>query len=350
MVMSEAAEKFHRTQDVQEAVRKRLGRDPEPWAWGQAEELEFVEDARIEGPNSESFDSLLTHIRAFEGRPAGVGSDRRRGLARLELPPDRRTTAIVEIQAAEAGRLDAVKELRTEVLRGKLINPEELVAWLQQRGHDRDQATLRRSEYVEPDGTVVPPCQAFPKTTEPVSLRFALYTTKGPARGSVYIRVDSDLGRLKQVALELTSAYGWKEEYAVPFIVCGAVPPASRAMCEVSYVNHHNTGLFYAQRVEIVCHPSTRPDVVANLYARARKSIGQRYRKLSDKHIELAVFVAQRNDGKRWATVWDDWIDTHPEFDHPQDLSNFTRDCHQAYRRVMENRLLWAGGRSGAKS
>ena len=79
-------------------------------------------------------------------------------------------------------------------------------------------------------------------------------------------------------------------------------------------------------------------------------SLGQRFRRLSAKHVGLAVFVAERNDGRSWKKVRAEWIATHTELSHPQDLSNFTRDCRQAYRRVMGRNLRWAGGRTRTES
>lgn len=337
---------FRSDEDVLDAISKRLRRAPSDWVWDFVKKTGWVEGALEEGPDSEPFDYLLARVRGLEAAPTGQGAGRGQGQSR-ELPPDLTTSAIVRIQAAEAARLDSVVQFRRTVLRGKLIKPKRLERWLRRRedGDGTDQAAGLGSEGVEPDGGIAATEPAPSQTARRIRLKYVLNAPPVQTWGAVWFNKNSDLRRLHRVVSELRNMYGWKGEYAVPFVLCRVIPPPFRGRCEVEYGGE----TLSARRIEIVVHPSTSPEVVTSLYTDARKGIGTRFRRIDDKNIELAVFVAERNDGRTWPMVRDEWIAAHPKFKHPEDMRNFTRDCRQAYRHVAGKDLRWIGGRTASR-
>jgi hypothetical protein len=71
--------------------------------------------------------------------------------------------------------------------------------------------------------------------------------------------------------------------------------------------------------------------------------LGRRYRAMSEKHIQLALFSAQHKD-KRATEQMREWNHTFGKWKY-KELSNFSRDCE-----VAKRRLLAGGGYTTAQN
>jgi hypothetical protein len=90
-----------------------------------------------------------------------------------------------------------------------------------------------------------------------------------------------------------------------------------------------------------------RAEEVLKLYKWARASLSTQARSLSELHARLAVFAAERNDGRAWYLVFAEWNEVHGDHSYSE-LSNFTRDSRKAYERITGAPLDWKRRRGSA--
>ena len=154
------------------------------------------------------------------------------------------------------------------------------------------------------------------------------------------VSADSQLGRLKFVASALSHRHLWPEAEAVGFILSGTAPSPFLGCVTVRHEPR-------TARVTIEVDPRVRADEVLRLYKWARDPETTKARSLSEVHAELAVFAAERNDGREWSRVLAEWNQTHPGSLYPEPR-NFIRDCRQAYERITGESLAWRRARGAA--
>lgn len=293
-----------------------------------------------------------------------------------------REQTLATLQAEEAGRNEAVQAFRHEVLGDRLLAWDTVETWLNTQ-HDqeprRDWLTngwipLRQVEgridaaidgdvetasaglyrLLEQDEVLPPTLTAADAVPMPVQVLIdakRVFEHLDIRALHCYVPVpNSDdervwravtgagvLERLRLVGEELALEYGWYEADAVCFILTGR-PPYITTISEVVHVDKRvPTRSHITLRVD----PTVLPSQVANYYRHVRKEVlrGQHYRKLSDKHLELARFAALRSQGEPSAQrmrAWNAYIaKKHPDWRKYNHVSNFTRDCAQARRRLL---------------
>ncbi|MDI3316579.1 MAG: hypothetical protein QJR14_02970 [Bacillota bacterium] len=139
---------------------------------------------------------------------------------------------------------------------------------------------------------------------------------------------------LEALANALAEAYGWSPFEAKLFVLTGEAPDLPRARV---------VGM-RGQRFIVEVDADVSPEELAGFWADIRHE--RRAPAMTAKSSELAVFIAQANDGRRWKAAMAEWTRLHPEWAAKR-LPNFIRDARYAYRRVMGRDLEWRGGKEG---
>lgn len=328
---------FKSADDVAQAYRRRFRREPDPAAWEKAVQWKWIADV-VDEPDE--LDSVLARIRELEGLRHSPRERIRE--TRKELPPDERANALAQIRAVEAARMPLVEAFRSECLQGRFLKPNQVQEWIEQREHEQGEPAryVKRWERANGDRVQLPNWRSygletrleFGDSSEGV---FLLYPG-----GSVQVSADSELGRLKFVAAALIHRYLWAEDEAVGFILSGTVP---RPFAGYTKIRHAPK----TPRITIEVDSRVRAEEVLKLYKWARASLSTQARSLSELHARLAVFAAQRNDGRAWNLVFAEWNEVHGDHSYSE-LSNFIRDSRKAYERITGATLDWKGRRGDA--
>jgi hypothetical protein len=329
---------FKTVEDVAREFRRRYRRDPDPEVWDFAAALRWIDDVIDDPAEADSVFDQIRRIEALGRRPRAAPREERK-----ELPPDRRAIALAQIRAIEAAGDPLVEAFRAECLRGRLLKPGRIKHWIEKRRNQQGEPARYVKRWERPSGARVKP----PPDLAPYGLKTKLEFGSSSSGvyllypdGSVQVSPDSTLGRLKFVASELCHRYLWPEEEAVDFILSGTVP---RPFSGRVTVRHHPR----TPRVTVEVDPRVRASEVLRLYKWARDPETIKARSLSEVHTELAVFAAERNDGRTWMRVLAEWNQTHPDSLYPE-LRNFIRDCRKAFERITGEPLVWSRARGAA--
>jgi len=319
-------------------LRTRLGRDPRP------EEVSLAESL-AEGRNPER--AATEAARLLRGLEAGLEAQeaprgRSEGPERT-VPGDHRHEALARILAADAAQAPEVQAFRREALRGRLLKPERVAAWLERQAKREGRPTVWARVPLDAEGRL-------PRKV-PAGTRAEVESLDSPtADGRVTSRAiaaGGTLARLKGLAGRLGREYGWREAYAVAFVVSGLVPPYPSARWRL----RPRLDIPALARIELDVSPRLPPARVAELYRRAREAgpggpdalglRGQRLRSVGEEAAELAVFVHRINDGRSWEEALKAWNAAHPEWRKPS-VPAFCRAAREAFERVVGARLEWA--------
>ena len=309
--------------------------------------IEFVLEADDEDDQREDIENLFREVLKLEElRRGGPPKRPPRQPRLLEIPPDARAVALARIHAAEAARLEPVERFREDVLEGQLLSSSEVPGWI--AGNLEEQAGQARlvRRWEELDGTPirVPDLSEYGfdfLTRSAVLRRFAARsrTVRLLCPGeSLEVRPDSVLGRLKFIAALLEERYSWLEPHSVEFVLAGTSPPPFQGRLVESRRGED-------PRILIEIAPRVTPKELAHLYRAMREPERRGVR--SERRIELAAFAAERNDGRRWKDAMEEWNRLYPDWRCEQ-LSNFRRDCREAYHRLTGGRKLGWRRRRGA--
>ena len=179
--------------------------------------------------------------------------------------------------------------------------------------------------------------QAVPSTWRLAErLCFHTYDPDETALGVVWVGVCGPLRFLYGTVRELMNALPWSHEAdAVEFILTGRAPVLPLA--RLSILPHRLPAL---SRLQLTVDPRLSPREVSGLYrdGRARFTAG-RDKPMQDKHIQLAVFCAQRLEtNEKWLALREEWNALYPDWAYTQDdppARRFARDARAAYKRVI---------------
>jgi hypothetical protein len=325
---------FRRDEDVHREVARRLGRQPSMQAWQKARARNRVGDVlQAESPEDqeETFGQLVAFLEDLEGMATAPRPPAREP---QPPPPDASAWAENEIRALEAAQLEDVAAFRRQVLRGRLVRPSRVHAWLKRQARADARATRTHG----------------PGTFGVLTV-FSSVEGKGLAvttiRGGV-------LDLLALLGPSLEERFGWEPAHAMAWVLTGETAPSPMLRGEVRWEGGLRLGVGDRLRRETLAeitlriHPRVRPVDVERFYSqvRARCLEGEpaRTRTVSPRRAELAVFAAKVNDGRSWEAAFAEWRRHHPEdyrsgFADP--LQTFARDCRQAYQRVTGRPLAW---------
>ena len=154
------------------------------------------------------------------------------------------------------------------------------------------------------------------------------------------------LGALKRCAMELERDFGWREDQAVRFIVTGFMQATPKLTGRMQL-----GGVYRATaRIVMDIDPRTSPDEVCRLYDRWRQTLAlpgllrgysypDRDRAMDDKHLALAVFVAENwRPDVEWSELHRMWNEQHPAWLFSDDVKdpdrNFANHARQAWSLV----------------
>jgi hypothetical protein len=164
---------------------------------------------------------------------------------------------------------------------------------------------------------------------------YLVYAKEGDDRDTgVLINAGGVLDRLRVLSERLASAYLWKPAQATIFILAGLSPLVASFTADPIT----REDLPVLSRVNLSIDPAMSPTEVAERYSALRQWLlnesKERQRDLSEKHAQLALFAARQPKQTTWARRMAQWNTVHPEWTYTE-VSNFSRDCLQAQRRLL---------------
>ena len=306
------------------------------WEW--VESRNFVSEAEATG----DLGPLIAEIRALHEhhRCAGQGSatqaEPSADPGELAMRASARAEALAAIFGADAGRRDDVVAFRRNALRGRLLKPERAGDWIRRRakrgtpvrhvrlpwppGPDDLRVLEERS-----DAGQVPPFSVFSPT-----LKYVAY--RNDRRFVASVVSTDELEPLRRLAESLAGLYGWEPATATEFVLAGRVPVVPPVWTERSL----DMGVPACSRIVMTVDPTVTPDEVKARFAAARKAMlgGKRMRRMSPKHLQLAIFAHGHREG-----TWEDrmmaWNAQAPEYSY-NSRQHFQRDATDALRRLIE--------------
>lgn len=250
----------------------------------------------------------------------------------VEVPGDARCKALSRILAIEAARREDVFGFRQEYLKGKLLEPDKVSAWVKAHGRKGVKAKAPK-----PRGTKQGQPFASPSPYQPH--RLYCFDARTETVLSAGLWPGSPLVELKAVTNGLCSLHNaWDEPYVTNFILDGVPPPIPLARIELK-----KNPLWPAEsRAFIIIDPITLPHLPIKILLEIRQEVlpkgSKRTKALSGKHLELAVVAEHKRGeaGRPWEDVVAEWNKEHPELAYRGESATmqFGRDARTAWTRV----------------
>jgi hypothetical protein len=219
------------------------------------------------------------------------------------------------LYALEAATRGDVEWFRHEVLGDQLLKPDAVEPWIRRQAEIDGRPTLYL-EVVLPEGVsikmrdrrlVAEP--GLPSGSTVVgghgeALAYAVPEDNWVRRiPTTYIGI---LDKLRVISESLEQHYHWQSGSGSTFVLTGQVPYVGRVRSTV----HGGQG-----RITLDIDASTvTPKDLARIYAKIVEELrpGLRIRAMSEKHLSLALFFAERPN-REWADRLQEWNKTHPD-------------------------------------
>ncbi|MEE8224597.1 MAG: hypothetical protein V3R42_02645 [candidate division NC10 bacterium] len=244
-----------------------------------------------------------------------------------------------------AGRHPPVIKFRRDALKNRLLPLEEVGAWIKKQER-RDGGPTRWVEIgLSPKEWVESSTKPYKITLQRMSgysyhAKLLEYWTPGDQFvRRVAVASSRVLDKLREIGKILADRYRWWPAEATIFILTGSTPRCP----SVRTTAHHATD--QPLRIVLDIDAATTPRMVADAYRGARKAVFEgrkqrRPRALSEKHLQLAVFLGECPEGESWRDrrkAWNGMVKKAWRY-RPEQIRNFQRDVRQA-----SDRLLAAG-------
>lgn len=340
---------------VRRELERALGSRVEEPEWERLVRDRWIYDV-LKG--DETTLSVVDHIRdqrATWGRPGPVQEPKlamrpREARVRPSCAPATRGEIVSELLAQEAARDPLVGAFRASVLGDSLMRQDEVEDWIARQAKLQGPPTTYLDRVPVPSGSqiavdreaggigVSPPIEIG--TTRPVPARVSTRRLEYGAIGSgqwvrrVPVAATGPLAELKSVSEHLAEQFGWQEAQASVFVLTGDIPVVYPMRARVRHLSPYTA----ASRIELSVDPAITPRELANYYRMLRSTLlGRRHRTLSEKHLRLAAFVANRPAGDTWGDTMRAWNVVHagrPKWPY-QHASNFQRDAMRAQQRLL---------------
>jgi hypothetical protein len=385
--------------EIYEALTKKFRIPPDAYFWEFALDdwgIDVILEATDPDIEREEFEKLSELFRKYAEIPtpkAQLGP----GPPHVK-DPDPTLGALSLIFAAEAKWLPEVVRFRQRVLGGEGVSTDRVADWIAAQIAEQGPPTVQLSHAVGTDGkpaetgkinrvlslpdyppgldlsALVPArilrelveTQADPEFPDDdilsevsaleaahadpahpgVAFSLEVETLKIAGHPLIPIDIFGPLGKLKQLAKMLTKTLGFDEGGWALYVLSNSPPEPNLAVVKIS------TGPVPAMdQISIQASPLLGLDQIRTLYSEARKSLAS-YEKdklytpytfdhpISDKHILLAIFIAQQNNGHPMADAMSEWNRTYSHYRY-NESRNFDRDARAAYRRVTGKKLKW---------
>ena len=337
-------------QDIRALLDSRLGLPLSDEEYGfllLEGDIGSIGAAAPESPQRESLAKKVTdtvrNLRASQGRPVGQAPTR---AGEMATDDRHRRFALSCLLAREAAALPEVVEFRARHLGGEVLAWKDMEAWILRQA----EADGRYSHYIEvviPADTVVRPTLSGLVAESPVPLaelrteggvraRFLEYGVEGGTWvKSVPVRAGGVLDELRTLSDRLARNYSWKADQGTVFTLTGVIPLMEGIRLETDVLIEHPA----ASRVTLVVDPVVSPQEVFEAYAKLRERMVEgTARPLTEKHLKLAVFAAERRPPAKWAEVMKAWNEEYPDFAYTKETV-FARDATAAQNRILRPRL-----------
>jgi hypothetical protein len=344
-----------KTEEIRKEIDSLLGSSLSDEEWN-----DLVEDFRVdEILRSRSAHSsivaktaeLVRHRRRTYGIHNKPKSQESRMLSQQEVKqPINRSQVISILVAQEATENAGVRLFRTEVLGNTLLPLEEVEEWIQQQAQKDGPPTtwlsnvplpqMKVDELIQLRLGITPDTPYFSleipidqiRRTLSLRGRVLQYTVPNDEWvRSVPTSMGGILERLRQLSEQLEEQYTWAQAQAASFVLTGSTP----LMSPLSYTLKGSFRSLF-NRIVLEIDPVLLPKEVAEKYRILRKEIMPvRQRKLSEKHMQLALFASTKSKSETWASKMAEWNKRHQTEWWYKAVPNFAHDCLQARRRLL---------------
>jgi hypothetical protein len=247
------------------------------------------------------------------------------------------------LAADHAAQQPAVIDFRKEVLSDRLLDPKEVEPWINGQAkldgpasHWLGDVLVPSKHQFEFDAKIgrlmIRPELKVSQLRCSASLQFLDYA----ALPDLWVRrvptaAGGVLERLKHLGEDLIRSYDWEAAAATLFLLTGRIPLIQPIVLKFTW----STATFKRRVVELSVDPAVSPAELAKQYGVLRGKLisGRRVRSLSDKHLQLASFLAEKPD-ESWASRFHRWNKAFPKWKYVH-ASNFRRDALKARERVV---------------
>lgn len=140
----------------------------------------------------------------------------------------------------------------------------------------------------------------------------------------------------------LVERYAWSRgpyDRVGRFVLTGTPPPLSKGQIGRLINNRFPEASVFIMHVM----PSTSPRQVMEMYSSYRRAVthaDKRHRKLTKERAALALFIAERSDGRTWEEAMKGWNAKGETLTY-SDVRAFSRDAREAYARITGTPLAW---------
>jgi hypothetical protein len=231
-----------------------------------------------------------------------------------------------------------VVDFRRRCLPSGLLAERAMVPWLRRqfkrevraeavrRGIDTDEA--ERSIFWADDTRLVTLCYQSPP--------------EGPDSDEwedleIQVVSGSTLFQLGSCSYLLSVEFGWSAHQATTFVLTGKIPFVVPIVGEYAPPTSV-TASVATTRLMITVDPTVTPQELSEWYREARSAVvnPRRVQPLRAKHLNLAMFGADRPDGESWEQARRRWNAEFPDWSYPSDQGrNFHRDVLAAQKRLL---------------
>lgn len=161
----------------------------------------------------------------------------------------------------------------------------------------------------------------------------------------ISIAAEGVLEELRRLSEKFANRYGWQPALATVFVLTGYIPEVASIVSKIQshFFKTHKIRLASKElripvipKIHMTIDPSATPEEVSDYYGGMRRKIlgNKRYRKLSDKHLNLALLKASVPKGESCTGQMSRWNKVHPEWRY-RHSSNFVRDCLRSLHRLL---------------
>jgi hypothetical protein len=331
--------------ELRDDVNARLDRPMSNSEWGALIRTGEVRRFREQHANPEA---LAEAIRQFRRDFGGAASKpEQRGL----LPKGKRSygglrdsdrvLAISDFISQQARMREDVKQYRESVLRGQLIEPDDVEPWITRQASADGPPTLfvslplpKGNQLVtNPQGDLVTKKAIDTTKKDAIVSTSRIFLEYGtPGGGFIQfqpVSMTGVLNRLRMLSENLASDYRWQKSQASTFVLTDLAPILPSFSSSV----HHGL-LPVADRVTLEVDPSVSPRELAALYRKAIQRIyGRDRERVTDKHMRLAAFATSRPAGQTLAESMKVWNRHNPDLKYEYN-TNFGRDLKDALRKT----------------
>jgi len=339
-------------EDIRSKINASLGTKPlNEREWSLLEQKRYIDEIQHQGvPITEA----VNFVREIRWSQEPLEEPQQDDTTRLLSKEDAKTHlersfALSLLLFEEASRDAEVRTFRSEVLDNTLLDRDVVAEWIQQHAKVDGEPTVWLKEipisseykgevfnWISNQQVRQPLKIELPASLLRYSVGSHLLTYGGSDEWTYAVPtcIDGVLERLRNLSERLAREYGWQEAQATLFVLTGKVP-----FIDPIHVRHEmkSSSLYLCQRIVLDVDTSVSSNEIAKRYSQVRKGVKTRPTgKLSEKHLRLATFDAERPKEESWAKKLAEWNRTErPEWGYGTDRRRFAHDCLQARRRIL---------------